>query len=418
MVGRQSLFPQLVAVLLLVLAATVLSPPATVAKPRSWIELLCIDPENPSAARTKADREAQSILDLITTNAPIYGSIRAAVVARKDVEAFAHHCVNGRQLVVFGEEFLQRVRNTSRGTGPYWAWVYVAAHEVGHLWRNHGNLRLPCVPRFPNDAYCPCKNGKPEAHAEFNRSIELEADYFAGFVLSRLGAKRDDAVSAMHVLDSHDTCTHPERRRRAEVVSRGWQQASGAPRVRTPSGRKEHVEKFQLEDNRDIYGGDMREMFGVSIEACARACLDNPACSIFSFDRWNNACFLKSDNKIADRFELAGFPASRKLKASDKILKREPKSTVGIRRNALDGMPSVDSGGKVVNVRLRNRSFFDRPARAASAGDWSDCAAACRGDSRCIAFNFFDRTCEIFHQTDGHYPAPGRTVGYLWVQNE
>jgi len=414
---RRSMLPAAMA-LAIALASVTIPQPAR-SEDATLAEQLCAaNPAATDAAARAATAEAANLIGLITENAPVYEAVRAIVVDRDGVDAFAHHCLNGGKMVVFGQSFLQRLRNTARGTGPYWSWVFVAAHEVGHIWRNHGNLRLPCTPEHPNYTYCACRPGMPEAHAEFNRRLELEADFFAGFVLSRLGAAREDALSAMHVLDTHDTCTHPGRERRAEAVTRGWLQAKGGVGSAPLKGTADDLARFELALNRDIYGGDIRELFGISIEACAKACLANSACGMFSFDRWYNACFLKSTGKIARSFNLTGFPETRRLGAADRILKREPKSTIGIRRELVDGMAGLDETGKVVTVRVKERSFFDKPQRTAAADDWSDCAAACRGDGQCIAFNFFERTCELFDAAEGHYPAPGRSIGYVWVQNQ
>ena len=120
-------------------------------------------------------------------------------------------------------------------------------------------------------------------------------------------------------------------------------------------GSAEDLAKFHLVENRDIYGGDIRELFGISIEACARQCLDNESCAIYSFDRWYNACFIKSRSKIAERFKLTGFPGSRRLNRHDQILKREPKSTIGIRKDLMDDVPGDDTRGRVTLVVRRGQ---------------------------------------------------------------
>ena len=388
------------------------------ARAGDWVDDLCAAKAAGTSASSTRTLEAEQVVKLITGNAPVYASIHTAVVEGGDADAFAEHCTNGIKLLVFGTRFIERVRQSPKGTGPYWSWVFVAAHEVGHLWRNHGNLRMPCPKAGPRDAYCPCGADTPEEHKEFNRAQELEADFFAGYVLSKLGAKMDDALSAMHALDQHDSCTHPARTRRAEAVSRGWQQAKGQTALGYRRGSREDLAQFELIANRDIYGGDFREILGIDMETCAALCLKSPACAMFSFDRWNSACFLKSGEKIGHRFALEGFPATRRLAAGDLILKREPKSTVGIRREVMDALPGVDERGKVVTVRRRNRYFYDQPMSVARLPDWSACVSSCKADDGCVAFNFHDGSCERFAYTDGHYPSPGRSVGYFWSQDE
>ncbi|MEO1265616.1 MAG: PAN domain-containing protein [Pseudomonadota bacterium] len=389
-----------------------------------WIERLCPDPDGKIAAGVPYtdSREAQEIIALITRQAPMFAPIRAITVDRSllDVNAFAYNCRSGAKIVVFNSRFLDRVRRSRKGTAPYWSWIFIAAHEVGHLWRNHGLLQMPCPADRIENGYCPCGPGEPDAYKQFNISLELEADYFAGYVLARLGADRDEALSAMHALESA-ACTHPDVQSRKISVNRGFNQSRDGVRATYAQGSKEDLAQFITADNFDVYGGDYNSIYGISIEACARQCLRKAGnrCILFSFDRWNNACFLKSRDKIWRRFSLAGRSGTRPLTRSDAILKREVKSTIGVRKDLAAELPGVDPRGRSVRVRIPNRHFYDQSYRQTTADAWSGCADVCDRDSQaCVAWSFRDGRCELFSKTDGHYPAEGRSIGYRWVQNK
>jgi hypothetical protein len=379
-----------------------------------WVDGLC--PAQASVKPHVLQRDADALAALVVSSAPVYEPIRAVVIDRDGESAFAYHCDNGQKLIVFESAFLWSLRNTERGTGAYWSWVFVAAHEIGHILRNHGNVRLPCTPDHPKDAYCPCKSDISYDQLIFNHSIELEADYFAGYVLSRLGVDNNAAVAAISRLKSHATCTHPPPEQRIEVVKSGWTRAQEGVRPVSGKGSKDDLAKFELIESHDIDGSDILGLggFGMTIETCARRCLRDPDCRVFSFDRWYSMCFTKSSTKLAEAHKLDGFPASRRLKASDGILRRDPKSTVGIHRDALEQRPGRDPRVTLELSPALGRRFFDQPYRTTETPSAADCAAQCRADGDgCVAFNFGRPVCELFRRVEGHYPFPGWRTGYL-----
>lgn len=84
----------------------------------------------------------------------------------------------------------------------------VVAHEIGHHLSNHVFYR------------------ESDSRAE-NHRTELQADYFAGASLARLGVSRAAASRAVEVLSAHDSHTHPGRERRRQKVFEGWDSVSG-----------------------------------------------------------------------------------------------------------------------------------------------------------------------------------------------
>jgi Caspase domain len=87
--------------------------------------------------------------------------------------------------------------------GDSWPEIGVLAHEIGH------HLQFHLDPDFGNHA------------------AELQADYFSGFVMHKLGASLAQAQLAMAMIGAEEaTETHPARARRVQEIARGWQAAA------------------------------------------------------------------------------------------------------------------------------------------------------------------------------------------------
>lgn len=117
-------------------------------------------------------------------------------ITQEEDNAFAM-VSNGRRIVGADVDFLQRINSMA---GTEWAAIQVLAHEVGHH-----------IAGFDTNRH----------------RGELNADYWSGQALQRLGAARE--VSAASILawgSDHDSPSHPNRRRRAETIHAGWDDAS------------------------------------------------------------------------------------------------------------------------------------------------------------------------------------------------
>lgn len=116
-------------------------------------------------------------------------------IAEHDDNAFAT-VANGRKLLVVDVGFVKRV---NRVAGTEWGAIQVIAHEVGHH-----------IAGFSDDRH---------------RS-ELNADYWSGQACQRLGSAKEAAQKAILAIGSNaDTPTHPNKRRRAEIIGQGWEDA-------------------------------------------------------------------------------------------------------------------------------------------------------------------------------------------------
>ena len=119
------------------------------------------------------------------------------LILKGDNTAFAA-LDNDRRILGIDVGFLDRI---NRKAGTEWAAISVIAHEVGH---------------------------HIEGFSPGNRlRRELNADYWSGQVLQRLGSSKSAAISAIIEFGTdHDTYSHPNKWDRAKKISQGWADAS------------------------------------------------------------------------------------------------------------------------------------------------------------------------------------------------
>ena len=112
---------------------------------------------------------------------------------------------SGFRYILYDEEFMNSLSNRNN---KYWANMAVLAHEVGH--HINGHTLGEDVSQYNN------------------RLQELEADEFAGFVLSKLGAALKEVEEIFSNLgqDGDDTYrSHPNKTRRLNAINKGFEKA-------------------------------------------------------------------------------------------------------------------------------------------------------------------------------------------------
>ena len=109
--------------------------------------------------------------------------------------------IQNRRYIIYDNDFLEALDNYA---ATDWASISVLAHEMGHHYYNHViSASGSTVPK------------------------ELEADYFSGYVMARMGATLDEAEAAMNKLGTaQQTATHPAKSDRLNSISKGWYYAS------------------------------------------------------------------------------------------------------------------------------------------------------------------------------------------------
>ncbi len=109
--------------------------------------------------------------------------------------------IRNQRYIVYDNNFLE---NLDAHAGTKWASISVLAHEMGHHYRNHVVDRQGSTP--------------PK---------ELEADYFSGYVMAKLGASQAEALAAMaKIASARASSSHPARADRLSAITNGWNAAS------------------------------------------------------------------------------------------------------------------------------------------------------------------------------------------------
>lgn len=99
--------------------------------------------------------------------------------------------------ILYDSDFFNRFNST---TSNDWPALSILAHEIGHHLNGHALNNLGS-----------------------NHKFELEADEFSGFVLGKMGARLDQAQSAISALRyTKATSTHPAKADRLISIEKGW----------------------------------------------------------------------------------------------------------------------------------------------------------------------------------------------------
>lgn len=141
-----------------------------------------------------SDNEARNVVRSVLSamGLPLRFEVRAAAVGN----AAAVLQPDGSRLILYNTLFIDEIRAR---TGRYWSLISIMAHEVGHHLAFHLAKNI-------------------EDH-----EAELEADYFSGYILAKMGAGKDDALAAINEIASDvATKTHPGRKERLQAVAAGW----------------------------------------------------------------------------------------------------------------------------------------------------------------------------------------------------
>ena len=147
------------------------------------------DPYNDSSGLTEVVRQINRAL-AISPEFDVF-------ILEGDDNAFAT-IANGRRILAIDLGFVDRL---NRKVGTDWAAISIIAHEVGHH----------------------IEGFSPGSSLQ----RELNADYWSGQVLQRLGSSRRAATRAILTVGTDsDTATHPNRWDRAEKIWQGWDDAS------------------------------------------------------------------------------------------------------------------------------------------------------------------------------------------------
>ncbi len=110
--------------------------------------------------------------------------------------------IRNERYIVYDNDFLE---NLDAYAKTKWASLSVMAHEMGHHYRNHV---------VSSSGSTPAK--------------EIEADYFSGYVMAKMGAGLNEALAAMqNIASERGSSTHPAKANRLTAITQGWNYAKG-----------------------------------------------------------------------------------------------------------------------------------------------------------------------------------------------
>jgi uncharacterized protein YraI len=150
--------------------------------------------------------------------------------------------VKGKRVILYDPQLIADIENV---THRNWAAVSIFAHEIGHHLAGHTLLQ------------------------SYDKQNELQADYFSGYVLQKMGATIDDAQAVMKVLPDHaNMVDHPPQSDRLASIEAGWQEAA---RQETLAAWQPNFPNFADEVARDSQEGATPGIGASLLEALRQA---------------------------------------------------------------------------------------------------------------------------------------------------
>lgn len=132
----------------------------------------------------------------------------------------------GVRYILYDKAFMENISNKSG-----WSNLSILAHEIGH----HVNGHTLEVLLYANDVVKPVSKS-------VSRKQELEADYYSGFIMAKLGATLDQASQAIGLISSDaddSNSTHPSKNKRLRAIKNGYQAGYPESKVITKVVTKE-----------------------------------------------------------------------------------------------------------------------------------------------------------------------------------
>jgi len=333
------------------------------------------------------DADAQAMVDELLGYLGLHADYQIYVTDNTNATANASagfDTVTKTRYVFFNRTFMQKYAETTHSDLGL---QFIAAHELAHLHAQHNLRQIDPIQK------------------------EIEADYFAGFILGSKTGDCDKVVAAISAFPDQAarerTATHPALAQRRVAVGRGCSDATGqltpeldnvAVHANVPSILNQFVTKV----NRDIYGNDLALIAGKpgipgsTLESCAHVCFGLPSCKGFTFNQWKNFCYLKGSVK------------------GESVL--HPAGTLGVKKPL--PLPNVSTNAETTLALLFNSVFADKPLLESTTADFPTCRKVCLGNIHCVAFSYFraKQSCKQFNTTQGYYHDDGFDSGYKYQQ--
>lgn len=194
--------------IIFVLVVSVLFTANLLAQTKTGIEL-CIEYQK-AFSSFASEKEANVALDKILD--VIGASKNFTLIPCDDISNAVAVTFKGDRFIIYDAAFMRKIDQATNN----WSYLFILAHEVGH--HINGHTRDFLLAEILDD--------QP---LEDRRKEELEADEFASFIVSKLGASYSqiEETIALVASDKSDLySTHPNYDKRIAAVKRGFERAA------------------------------------------------------------------------------------------------------------------------------------------------------------------------------------------------
>lgn len=137
------------------------------------------------------------VIQRMKTTLGINVPIKVFIAAEED-NCFASIGEDGIRMIIADHLFLHNVNKIS---GTQWAAISIIAHEIGH--------HIAGFNRYSSQL-----------------QSELDADYWSGYILQKLGASKEASVRCiMRFGSEQNSSSHPDKYSRSAEIKKGWEDA-------------------------------------------------------------------------------------------------------------------------------------------------------------------------------------------------
>jgi len=142
--------------------------------------------------------------------------------------------------------------------------------------------------------------------------------------------------------------------------------------------------------NYDLFGFDLDQRSASSLAQCEDFCRDNEECRAFTFNEWNQKCFLKSGTAK---------------------LRLEPRATTGVLTGTAH--PGYRDASVIIEYYRDYVISGTQLGNSRVANSRDQCESMCWDREKCIAFSFSrrQRECRLFDHADNRFPRGGMESG-------
>ena len=212
---------------------------------------LCIQYQN-SFSAFSTEKEANEALDKILN--VIGASKNFTLVPCDDISNALAVTFKGERFILFDGAFMRKLTQLTNN----WSSLFILAHEVGH--HINGHTRDFLLATVLDDQ-----------SLEDRRKEELEADEFASFIVSKLGASYSQIEETIDLIASNESdlySTHPNYDKRIAAVKKGFDRGysdsdtSSSNTYNSNENSTEYINKGEIKPNYENPRGRINASYG------------------------------------------------------------------------------------------------------------------------------------------------------------